>query len=271
MSLKRILVVASGEAEDAHVLAVSAKFARQHGAVVNVLPAFPDPAAGLVAYGAAVGASVLDQVVERIQQSEKEAQARLASLGRDVSAAEGVAIEVAPRALQPAVALAPAAILSDLVVFGAAAARAGLAGLFAETLLSTRAPVLLVKDAPFKSSPIAVAWDGSAQAGRAVRAAMPLLAAADTVVLVRNADDSGAEDAPGMGEYLRLHGVKAVSEKSVRGERVAPSLLAGSSDAGAGVLVAGGYGRPRLYELVLGGTTRALVNAPGGAHLLLAH
>ena len=41
--------------------------------------------------------------------------------------------------------------------------------------------------------------------------------------------------------------------------------------ARCGLLVAGAYGRPRLYELALGGTTHALVNAEDRLHLLLAH
>jgi hypothetical protein len=35
--------------------------------------------------------------------------------------------------------------------------------------------------------------------------------------------------------------------------------------------VAGGYGRPRLFELVLGGTSRALVAAAEAPHILFAH
>jgi nucleotide-binding universal stress UspA family protein len=35
--------------------------------------------------------------------------------------------------------------------------------------------------------------------------------------------------------------------------------------------VSGAYGRPRLYEMVLGGTTRSLVQAEQAPHLLLAH
>jgi hypothetical protein len=36
-------------------------------------------------------------------------------------------------------------------------------------------------------------------------------------------------------------------------------------------LVAGAYGRPRLFEIILGGTTRSLTHAPEGPSLLLAH
>jgi len=52
---------------------------------------------------------------------------------------------------------------------------------------------------------------------------------------------------------------------------VSRSLLAAARDDGCELLVAGGYGRPRLYELVLGGATRGFVNAEGLPHILLAH
>jgi nucleotide-binding universal stress UspA family protein len=48
-------------------------------------------------------------------------------------------------------------------------------------------------------------------------------------------------------------------------------LLAGAQSETCELLVAGGYGRPRLYELALGGTTRSLVNAKDAPHVFLAH
>jgi nucleotide-binding universal stress UspA family protein len=37
------------------------------------------------------------------------------------------------------------------------------------------------------------------------------------------------------------------------------------------LVVAGAYGRPRLYETLLGGATREFVSAEGAPNLLLAH
>lgn len=274
MSLKSILVAASGEGDDAQVIAAAAALAARVGGYVQVTPAFADPAADYVAYGAALAAS--GSAAARIAQSEHAAQERVEAIARDAAARERVTIEVSQRALQPPVALARAAVLADVVMFAAAAAQSQtLAPLFAETLLATRAPVLLTRAATVLSGPAAIAWDGSAQAGRAVRAALPLLALAPGVLIVRNVDDAGAADAAGDPErlrtYLAAHGVSDIAVRNVRGERVAASLLAAAQADNCALLIAGAYGRPRFYEMVLGGATRAFVNAAEGPSLLLAH
>jgi nucleotide-binding universal stress UspA family protein len=71
--------------------------------------------------------------------------------------------------------------------------------------------------------------------------------------------------------YLARHGVGRVRIVPVSGDDVASSLLAGAREGNCDVLIAGAYGRLRLNELVLGGTTHSLVNAEGGPHILLAH
>ncbi|MBK8544901.1 MAG: universal stress protein [Caulobacteraceae bacterium] len=273
MTLKSIVVVACGDGSDAEVIGTAGKLAARFGAQVSVTPAFPDPAADLVYYGAAL--QTAPEAVERIIASERAAQERLESLGRDVAARESVMISVEKRSLMPAVTLAPAAILADLVLFAGAAARSAIAPLFAETLLSTRAPILLTKGAAFAGGPVAIAWDGSGQAARAARAAMPLLQAASGVVVLRNVDDeteeAEASSPEHMRAYLTLHGVKNIALRDLRGARVAESLLSAARADKCELLVSGAYGRPRLFEMVLGGTTRTLVHAPEAPSLLLAH
>ncbi len=283
MSLKSIVVVAAGESGDGEVLSSSAKLAKRFNAHVRVVPAFPDTAANFVYYGTSLHAS--PEVAERISASERDTQERLESTARQAAEREGLSIDargavsslvVEKRALHPAVALAPAAVLADLVVFGEDAARApAMAGLFAETLLSTRAPTLLFKGAPLAGGPIAVAWDGSAQSGRAARAALPLLQAASGVLIMRNVDDETTEaEAGAMSQlevFLTQHGVANIAARELRGANVATSLLEAARADKCELLVAGAYGRPRLFEMVLGGTTRALVNAKGAPNLLLAH
>ncbi|MEZ6024045.1 MAG: universal stress protein [Hyphomonadaceae bacterium] len=275
MSLKSIMAVASGESDDGAVIGVGAKLAAAQGGELRVVPAFADPAADLIYYGAALYTTDAS-VADRLAESEQAAHERLEALGREAASREGASVRVDRRALQPAVALAPAAVLADVVAFGAAGVKAAAMGaLFAETLLSTRAPVLLVKRDTLGAGPVAVAWDGSAQAARAVRAALPLLRGAPRVLILRNVDDESAEaEAGGVADlkrYLALHGVKAAEARELHGERVAESLLAAVKAEGCDLLVAGAYGRPRLFEMVLGGTTRALVQAADGPNLFLAH
>jgi nucleotide-binding universal stress UspA family protein len=277
MSYKAIVVVASGTNEDARVLSMAAKVAKQCSAELRVAPAYPDPAANYAYYGASLKPALAAETASRILAAEREAQARLEALASQAAKSEGLQDEVLvePRELAFAAALARAVVLGDLVLFGAAAARDPflVGGLFAETLLHARSTILLVKEASWSTDSMAVAWDGSAQAGRAVRAALPLLRMARQATIITNVDDvettAKAAEPGRLQSYLALHGVADTVTRAVRGADVAKSVLEAAQ--GCGVLVAGAYGRPRLFELVLGGTTRALVNAEHGPHLLLAH
>lgn len=285
MPLKSIVLVASGEREDADTVAAGAALAARTGAQLRIIPAFPDAAADLVYYGAAFSRN--DTAALRIQRAEHETQEQLEALARDAASQAGLKINgdlggqgvvVEKRDLMPAIAVAEAAVLSDLVIFGAGAARnmRALGAIFAETLLSTRAPVLLAKDKHVALNGVAIAWDGSAQAGRAVRASLPLLAYAKEVVIVQNNEDLGLGEldrarADRLISYLHRNGVTKTRFIRAEGENVAQSLIKSARAEGCDMLVAGAYGRPRLYELALGGTTRALVNAQAPLHILLAH
>jgi nucleotide-binding universal stress UspA family protein len=286
MSYKSIVAVAAGQEDDTLLLAAAAKLAARSSGQVRVIPGYPDPAADLVYFGAVLNRAS-DTVMERVRVGETDLQEHLQTAARAAAAREGVRFEacgaepcihVDERALLPAIAIAEAAVLADLVMFAGAAARDlyGLAAPFAETLLEARAPVLLVKDDQFGFGAAAIAWDGSAQAGRAVRAAMPFLQFTEDVVILQNADDlseqTRASASPeSLIAHLARHGVTRARSVVVSGDNVAKTLIKGALEQRCGLLIAGAYGRPRLYELALGGTTRALVNAEDRLHLLLAH
>lgn len=282
MALKSLLLAASCAEDDAAVFNAAAALARRFSAHVEAIPAFSDPAADYVSYGAAMRTASA-RTLERVREAEASEMALLQRLAKDAVQRQGLTvgggadIVVRERALQPAVALARASVLADLVLFGAASVRKGaaLGGLFAETLLTTRAPSLLVGAGAPAFERIAIAWDGSAQAGRAVRAALPLLQAAKHVAVLTNVDEAPAgEQAPGaepLLAHLGRHGVASIETRAIHGGDVAASLLSAAAEAQCDTLAVGAYGRPRLYELVLGGTTRALVHAANAPHLLMAH
>jgi nucleotide-binding universal stress UspA family protein len=289
MTCKTIVLVASGQEEDVQVFSAAAKLAARFSARVVVAPAYADAAADYVNYGTALASDERrKEAIAVVRAGERDAQSRLQALARAVAEQEGLkwqepgadpaqgpSISVRPRDLNVASGLAPLALLADLVVFGAAAARDAFAlgELFGETLLTMRAPILLLKGATLTPGSVAIAWDGSAQAARAVRAALPFLKAASGVLILINSDESGAElvDEAPLRDFLTQHDVVNVVSRKLHGGDVAASLLAAARADKCALLVAGGYGRPRLVEFVLGGTTRALVNAPGEPHVLLAH
>lgn len=163
-------------------------------------------------------------------------------------------------------AIAQAAARHDLVVLDHAAAGE-------ERVLSSGIPrVLLKADAPCMVVPhhgasfrpferIAVAWNGSPEAMRAVRAALPFLRGSQVLLLCGEERNvvPGVEWHPpfDVTRYLERHGA-TVDERALLETRddVGGVLLEDALEFGADLVVMGAYGRSRFSEWVLGGATR---------------
>lgn len=286
MSLKHILVLASGGAGDAPALAFAASLAGQHDGVAEVLPVYPDSAADMVALGMALGTSLSREAVEELAAAERALQDRVEDVARRAAneadvvygAGEGAPrLAVSARGLRPALALSRQAALTDLVVVAQKSLDEGLSrDLLGQALLADRAPVLVARGDPERlAGPAAIAWDGSPQAGRAVRAALPLLAMASAIHVLQCVTgldrQSGDPDIDALNAYLRLHGVGAGEATLVEGADEGAALLAAAEGKQAGLFVAGAWGHSRLRETVFGGATRSFLRRPDGPSLLLAH
>ena len=143
-------------------------------------------------------------------------------------------------------------------------------------LFDGSAPMLLVpyvNHGGFTAKKVMVAWDGSRTAARAVHAALPVLAMADTIDLVIAGNPSALAGEPGadIALYLARHGLNVEIRRVPRGTTgVADSLLNYVSDNGVDLVVMGGYGHSRMREFVLGGATRGILEAMT-APVLMAH
>lgn len=145
-------------------------------------------------------------------------------------------------------------------------------------LFESGRPVLVVpyvQRAPAGFGTVLVAWDGSVAASRAVHDALPLLAKARKVEVATVAASAGWEKPAehlglSMTRHLTRHGIAATTVTLTSAGDVANTLLSHMADAGTDLLVMGGYGHSRLREIVLGGTTRAIL-ASMTAPVLMAH
>lgn len=134
--------------------------------------------------------------------------------------------------------------------------------------LSVARPVLVV---PYAGQPsgagenVLVAWNGSAEATRAVSDALPLLMRAKKVTVMAVDPGGGAPqhgEVPGadLALYLARHGVTVeVYPQDWSEADVGECLLSRAADLGTDLIVMGAYGHQRLREWVLGGVTRTLV------------
>jgi len=171
------------------------------------------------------------------------------------------------------------AAYADLLVLGApaSAADAGAAppGFVEAVVFETGRPALVVPDVPASARigrRILVAWNGSAQAARAVTGALPLLAQAEAVHVASWSHAPASAPCSGLSieGYLGRHGIAAELHRHGPSGHVGDELagLAGRLDVD--LIVMGCYGHSRARERVLGGVSRSMLQAPRSA-LLLAH
>jgi nucleotide-binding universal stress UspA family protein len=154
-------------------------------------------------------------------------------------------------------------------------------GFVESIVLDARAPCLIVPTTgsrgPHRFECIAIAWNESIEALRAVHSALPLLTRAKRVVLVngkRREYLGRIQRRPkfDLDTYLHGHGVQ-VAQRWLEPEVKAgdgEALLAEVNQIGADLLVMGAYGHTRLREWMLGGVTRHVLRNAGPA-LLLQH
>src|SRR5262245_8946998 len=118
-----------------------------------------------------------------------------------------------------------------------------------------------------------VAWKDCAEARRAVADALPLLAKVKEVTVAGIAEAEGGEAAvkqqvEDVVGWLARHGIAARAQVPERSGNAVVQLERIAADTGAGVVVAGAYGRSRFREWVLGGVTQHLVGQAARCALL---
>jgi nucleotide-binding universal stress UspA family protein len=272
MAVSELLAPLCGAEEDAPTLAWAAAAARALDTTATGFLATPDPAEALIwstdgAFGSLPGA-VLESARAGTEEAWVRTQARAAAHGPilTVERAEGSPEELVLRR----------AALCDLVVMSCACARGKglLSGVFEALLIQARAPMLVARGDPARlTGPAVIAWDGSFEAARAVRAAIPVLALSRQVVILQAEplERPYAEPAR-LVAYLVRHGVANVQTRMLSaGGDVARRLLDAAGEVGAGLFVAGAYGHSRAQEFVFGGATRAFLSASASPALLLRH
>ena len=175
-------------------------------------------------------------------------------------------------------ALAGAATFADLTVVSLPPAKEDRRGgplpmLAGDLAVTAPTPVLALPHgtkAFDADAPAMVAWNGSAQAAHALRAAIPLLGGR-SVVLVSVGDEEGDFPATDALRYLSRHDIHAELATVGRdGDSVEERLEKEALLLGAGLIVMGAFGRSRLRETIFGGVTRYLLTS-GRVPLLLAH
>lgn len=155
--------------------------------------------------------------------------------------------------------------LADIIVIACPGERSSYADLrtMEQAVFDARRPVLMVPADTFldPSAPTLVAWNGSAEAARALINAVPILSQGGQVTVLQVGTlEPGATDIADAEAYLRLHGISVTSKVIDRKKAsVSECVDEEAKSIGAGCLVMGAYTHNPWRELVLGGVTQSMI------------
>jgi nucleotide-binding universal stress UspA family protein len=135
-------------------------------------------------------------------------------------------------------------------------------------LFNSGGPMLMVpyiNKGPLDSRHVGIAWDGSRLAARAVRDALPFLAAAKAVTVIavnEERGDMGERSSDQLVSHLARREIKARVERLTADRGIVHgTILSIAADSNIGLLAMGGFGHSRLQELILGGVTRGMFDS----------
>ncbi|MDP3083777.1 MAG: universal stress protein [Rubrivivax sp.] len=282
-SIRQVLVHINDSPRSRKVALLAASLAAAHGATLAALHAVESPTAG--AYLSPEASALAAQLTRDAVRGRLD-QAR--ALVEGVASECGIDLPFESTTGDPLAALLRRAHCTDLLVLGQRDPEqpdGNDAGFPGRLLVRAGCPLLFVPYASdFVGGPpscgrrVLVAWSGSRESARALRDALPLLERADHVELLRyTRPGDGADDALDVvAAHLRRHGIEAkctlrhgphptIAERMLPrwtpDAPVAEALLSHAADCDADLIVTGGYGHPRAWELALGGVTRTLLQS----------
>lgn len=276
---RKVLVHVSGQDHLPTVLACAANLAAEHGAALHAVYAVQP---------IHLGAHLSPETAMLAFQLRQDEQRKRTSTAREqvleAARSRGMSIDFQCPGGDPLEALIMRSRAADLVVMGQPSDDDpdGPSRRFASQLLvGGGCPILFVPGTERVegcATRVLVAWSATRESTRALRDALPMLQRATVVeVLSLGSTNLGSENPlDAVAAYLHAHGVSAACAVSpVRnisfGERmltpsvvdasIAELLLSHAADMEANLIVMGGYGHSRTYELVLGGVTRTMLES----------
>jgi nucleotide-binding universal stress UspA family protein len=287
MAMRTILVPLFGNGGDGRSLAAAADIARRMEAHVTALYCESDPTDFLQPVpgsesGAAFPDALLKTLQDRAEARRRAAEHTFAEWLPQSSAAfafspgetRAATAELIVASGPPVSVIRDYAVVADLVVV--AIPERGdpeRGGVLEVTLFDTGRPILAVPAAPpptIFTAPVAIAWNYSAEAARALNAALPIIERVGEAVVLQAGHHEDDAAARRVASYLGWHGVKASALKLGQASKPADLVAAKVRELGAGLLVMGAYSHTRAREFVFGGmTSYMLEKAP--VPLLLAH
>lgn len=287
MTIRRILVPLDGSDQSKIALQAGIAVGQILAAHVSALHVQHDAKDSIPLLGEGMSVAMIEDMIRIAETEAKERAARARTLFDEATSQASVEISEQPSASGVSAAwseetgreddaTARRGRLADLIVAARPTSDSDPAATLTlnAALFETGRPVLVVPPggAATIGRNIAISWNGSAQAARAIGSAIPLIAKAGQVtVFTIQSDRTDARITPDVAEYLTWHGIKSEA-KAITGapSSVGAELLSQATAVGADLLVMGAYTHSRMRQLILGGVTRHVL-AAAEISLFMAH
>ncbi len=269
--IKKILLPLADHDTAPDLLALGLSLAQRFDAHVEVLHVRADPRAVLPFASMGITSSMMRSMVEATELQTAESVGKVRAAFEEACQAAGVPMADQPSSSgsacsaawreetgQESSMVALHGRLADLVILP----RPGGSPpppVVEAALRDTGRPLLVVpgRTRQCPAQRVALGWNGSAEAARAVAAALPLLSGASSVtVLMTEKRAKQRPDAKDLCSWLAWHGIEpSVQMLDTRDRSVGEALLAQARQLDTDLLVIGAYSHTRMREIIMSGVT----------------
>ncbi len=277
MKIAKILAAASGDAEARAALETALRLGKRFDAYVEAVNVRRNPRDAVAFMTEGMTGAVIEEIISTAEQDIDKRSLHAREDFEELLGQLGIESTSAPVAGKTSASfrvedgredevIAERGRLSDLVV----AARPSASGdakeeVVAESVLMESGSGLLLVPPGHTSDlkgPAAIAWNGSAEAARAVHRAMPLLLQADEVAIMCPEDSSMRGPGPdALSTYLALHSINCHAHSLPSDwTHIGEALLSTAHEENAAFVVMGAFSQGKLRQLILGGATRFMLN-----------
>lgn len=289
MTVAAILALIDGGPGSAGALATATQLGRAFDAYVEALHVRVDPETVIPVVAEGMSGAAIGQIMESTRQGAEQRAKEAERVFTDLVTSAGLPVVSAEQEAEAgrfavawtditgreATETAVRGRLFDLTVVARPDGDGSVGGIatLEAALFDTGRPLLVAPPKAPAAAPrhLALAWNGTREASRAVWSARPFFAKAERISVITVLQDGWEASPVELATYLARHGVAAETHLVKLGDaEVGERLLASAGELGADLLVMGGYGHSRLRELVLGGATRSVLER-SPLPILMAH
>lgn len=272
--LHTIMLPVRGDGKGDNVLAHAAVLARRFGARVRVVHCHPRTN-DILSYGVVIPKVVREQIEAAMTSNAGVTEAQLLQEFRELAAQFGLAeqahepgkatarfIEFEGKQVE---AVRRYGRLADLICVPQPDQKLSLGiNTMKSALFSSGRPVMMCPEqervAGDFADHVAIGWNGSLEATRAVALAMPMIASAKHVTILSGGLSQPSAGPEELQRYLALKEINAtLREFAATGTNVGETLLAEAKSAGAGTLIMGAYHESYERESLFGGNSQSVV------------